>query len=120
MSSFKKKTIPADQQALLKKIRSSLKPFKKLRDNMPLQYVRTFLLVAGGEGLNVSTYATRAGTSQALMTRHIQDLGETNRYHEEGLGLLEVYDDPKDRRNRLIRLSVNGKALVDEMCEAFK
>src|SRR6266481_2451495 len=106
-----KKTIPADQQALLKKIRSSLKPFKTLRDTMPLQYVRTFLLVAGEEGENVSTYAKLAGTSQSLMTRHLYDLGEVNRYHEEGFGLVEQYDDPKDRRNRLMHLTVKGKAL---------
>jgi DNA-binding MarR family transcriptional regulator len=53
--------------------------------------------------------ASRAGTSQSLMTRHLADLGDVNRDH----------DDLMDRRNRLIRLSPKGKHVVWEMCEAF-
>ena len=67
---------------------------------MPLQYVQAFLLAATEENLNVSTYATRAGTSQSLMTRHLLDLGEVNRYHEEGMGFVEAYRDMMDRRQR--------------------
>ena len=87
---------------------------------MPLQYVTAFLLVATEEHLNVTEYAKRAGTSQSLMTRHLMDLGEVNRYHEPGFGLLEAYDDLMDRRNRLMRLSAKGKHVVWVMCEAFE
>jgi DNA-binding MarR family transcriptional regulator len=87
---------------------------------MPLQYVTAFILVATEEGLNVTEYAKRAGISQSLMTRHLSDLGQVNRYHEEGFGLIEAYDDLMDRRNRLIRLTAKGKHVVWEMCEAFK
>jgi DNA-binding MarR family transcriptional regulator len=86
---------------------------------MPLQYVRAFMLVATEEGLNVSTYATRAGISQSLMTRHLSDLGAVNRYHKPGFGLVEQFDDIMDRRNHLIRLTTKGKHMVWEICEAF-
>jgi DNA-binding MarR family transcriptional regulator len=99
---------------------AAIKPFRAIRETMPLQYVQVFLLVATEENLNVSTYARRAGTSQSLMTRHLHDLGEVNRYREEGLGLVEAYDDLMDRRNRLHRLSAKGKHVVREMCEAFE
>jgi hypothetical protein len=65
------KPIPADQVATLKNVLNALKPFIVLRDTMPLQHVRAFLLVAAEEGLNVSTYAKRAEISQSLMTRHL-------------------------------------------------
>jgi DNA-binding MarR family transcriptional regulator len=36
------------------------------------------------------------------------------------MGFVEAYRDMMDRRNVLIRLSVKGKAVVSEMCEAFE
>ena len=111
---------PEKQRKITKSMLAALKPFRDFRETMPLQYVQAFLLVATEENLNVSTYATRAGTSQSLMTRHLLDLGEVNRYHEEGMGFVEAYRDMMDRRNVLIRLSVKGKAVVSEMCEAFE
>lgn len=108
------------QRGLLKSFHSALEPFREVRGTMPLQYVITFLLVAQDEHQNVSEYAKRAGTSQSLMTRHLSDLGDTNRYHEEGMGLVEGYDDIMDRRNRLIRLTPKGKTLVWRLTEALK
>src|SRR5260370_34326929 len=87
----------ADDDKVLANLLKALKPFRALRETMPLQYVSTFLLVASEEGLNVSTYAKRAGTSQSLMTRHLADLGTVNRYHEDGFGLVEAYHDLMDR-----------------------
>lgn len=115
-----KPSVPAEQQAVLKKLYKAHKPFRDLRETMPLQYVTAFLLVATEEHQNVSTYAIRAGTSQSLMTRHLADLGSVNRYHEDGFGLVEAYDDLMDRRNRLIRLTAKGKKLAWELYDALK
>ena len=115
-----KQSISAAEKTTLKAALNALKPFRKLRDTMPLQYVTAFLLVATDEDQNVSEYAKRAGTSQSLMTRHLADLGMVNRYHEEGFGLVEAYDDLMDRRNRLIRLTPKGRSLVWEICEALQ
>jgi DNA-binding MarR family transcriptional regulator len=114
-----KSSITEEQRKTVKSMSNALEPFRKVRETIPLQYVTAFLLVAAEEHLNVSTYATRAGTSQSLMTRHLADLGSVNRYHEEGFGLVEAYDDLMDRRNRLIRLTAKGKGLVWKICEAF-
>lgn len=115
-----KQSISEAQLKTVKSTLRALKPFREIRETMPLQYVQAFLLVAAEEHQNVSTYAIRAGTSQSLMTRHLADLGDVNRYHEHGFGLVEAYDDLKDRRNRLIRLTPKGKHVVWEMHEAFK
>ena len=108
------------QRKITESMLAALKPFRDFRETMPLQYVQAFLLVAAEENLNVTTYAKRAEVSQSLMTRHLQDLGEFNRNHEEGMGLVEVYRDMMDRRNVLIRLTAKGKGVVSEMCEAFE
>jgi DNA-binding MarR family transcriptional regulator len=114
------KPLPADQVATLKRYYEGLKPFRALRTTMPLQYVTAFLLVATEEHQNVTEYAKRAGTSQSLMTRHLQDLGSVDRDHEEGWGLVESYEDVMDRRNKLVRLTQKGKHVAWEMCEALK
>ena len=83
-----KSCIPETQRKAVKSLHNALKPFRKVRETMPPQYVTAFLLVAAEENLNVTEYAKRAGTSQSLMTRHLADLGEVNRYHKEGFGLI--------------------------------
>ena len=113
------KGVPDDQRRQLKKLGESLKPFHGVRGTIPLHYVSTFILVATEEHLNVSTYAQRAGISQSLMTRHLYDLGEVNRYREEGFGLVEGYEDPMDRRNRLMRLSAKGRGVAWQMTQAL-
>jgi DNA-binding MarR family transcriptional regulator len=115
----KKSSVPEEHRAAVKAVHNALKPFRAVRETMPLQYVTTFLLVAAEEDKNVSTYATRAGVTQSLMTRHLLDLGAVNRHHEEGFGLVEAYDDLMDRRNRLIRLSPKGRHVVYELAEAL-
>ena len=119
MSTHKPSTTDA-QRGMLKALYNALKPFRSVRETMPLQYVTAFLLVAQDEHQNVTEYAKRAGTSQSLMTRHLADIGEVNRYHDAGMGLVEAYDDLMDRRNRLVRLSAKGKHVVWEMGEALK
>lgn len=114
------KSLPDTQKGVLKSTYEALKPFRTLRETMPLQYVTAFLLVATDEHQNVTEYAKRAGTSQSLMTRHLADLGTVNRYHEEGFGLIEAYEDVMDRRNKLIRLTPKGRHVVWEMCEALR
>jgi DNA-binding MarR family transcriptional regulator len=113
------KPVSADNVSLLKSTLEALNLFKNLRDTMPLQCVAAFLLVASEEGLNVNAYAKRAGIRPPLMTRHLADLGTTNRYHEAGFGLVEQYDNVLDRRERLIRLTAKGRNMVREICEAF-
>jgi DNA-binding MarR family transcriptional regulator len=104
----------------LKNTFQALKPFTNLRNTMPLQYVNAFLLVALDPGKNVTEYAKRAGISASLMTRHLADLGETNRYHEEGFGLVEQYYNVMDKRERLMRLTAKGKDKVKQIVAAHK
>jgi DNA-binding MarR family transcriptional regulator len=114
------KSISPEQAAVMKRTYTALRAFREYRETMPLQYVSVLLLVASDENQNFSTYATRQGTSQSLMSRHIADLGSVNRYHKPGLGLVETYGDLMDRRNKLVRLTPKGRHIVSEMCEALE
>jgi DNA-binding MarR family transcriptional regulator len=109
----------AQEKLALKKAMALMNIFIKLRETMPAQYIKAFLLVAQDEGQNVKTYADRAGIDNALMTRHLQDLSDVNRAHEEGFKIVEQYKNVMDRRNMHTRLSAKGRAMVDAIHNAL-
>src|SRR5258705_169695 len=85
----------ADQVATLKNALKALQPFIDLRDTMPLQYVRAFMLVATDPGHNVTWYANKAGISPSVMARYLEDIGKVDRYREPGFGLVEQFRQPE-------------------------
>ena len=111
---------PADQVATLKNALKALQPFFDLRDTMPLQYVRAFMLVATDPGHNVTWYANKAGISPSLMARHLEDIGEVDRYREPGFGLVEQFVNPRDRRERLMHLTDKGRDIAHNICAALR
>jgi DNA-binding MarR family transcriptional regulator len=118
MSSFKQ-TVPDDEKAVLVSLLKALKPFRELDSTMPLQYVTAFLQVAIKEGQTVSEYAKTLGTSQSLMTRHLADIGQINRYHEAGYDLVEAKSDLLDRRTKRNQLTAKGQRLVGQLLGAL-
>jgi DNA-binding MarR family transcriptional regulator len=118
MSSFKQ-SVPDDEKAVLAGLLKALQPFHELDSTMPLQYVTAFLQVAIKEGQTVSEYAKILGTSQSLMTRHLADIGQINRYHEAGYDLVEAKNDLMDRRTKRNQLTAKGQRLVGQLLGAL-
>ena len=118
MSKFKQ-SVPDDEKAVLVSLQKALKPFYELDSTMPLQYVTAFLQVAIKEGQTVTEYAKTLGTSQSLMTRHLADIGQINRYHEAGYDLVEAKSDPMDRRTKRNQLTAKGQRLVGQLLGAL-
>jgi hypothetical protein len=112
-------SISDDDKAALSNLEAALRPFFKLRPTMPMQYVTAFLLVAHKEGQTVRELAKRAGISVSLMSRHLADLSEVNRYREPGFNLVVGTDDPMDRRTSRQRLTVSGHRVVGQIFGAL-
>ena len=72
-------------------------------------------MVAFEEGLSLSAYAERAGTSLSVMSRHLQDIGDRNRYKEEGFGLVTSRQNPMELRIHEFTLTPKGRALLHEI-----
>jgi DNA-binding MarR family transcriptional regulator len=119
MADFKQ-SVSADDKPVLKSALTALEPFKNLNSTMPLQYVTAFILIALDEGQSVTEYAKRAGVAPSVMTRHLADLGDVNRYHEAGFGLVEQETDLADRRYKKVRLSHKGKGVAAQIIRALK
>ena len=110
-SSFKP-TLSDDERAAARSLRLALEPFYTMRPNVPLSYLRTFLLIAEEEGLGVNDYAGIGDIAPSVMTRNILDIGTLNRHKEEGLGLVSNDRDPFDLRKHNVRVTAKGRALV--------
>ena len=98
----------------------SMKVFKLLNDRMPLQYVLSFLAVATNEGQSVTHYAAQLGVNQTTMSRHLLDIGPSNRRHEDGYGLIDFRVDPLERRKHQYFLTHKGQQFIEMVLkEAF-
>jgi DNA-binding MarR family transcriptional regulator len=96
-----------------------LDPFVAIRQTMPLQYVRAFLLVALDEGKGVTEYARVAGVSQSVMSRHILDLGDMARDRTPGFGLVASRQDPLNLRRHQVILTDKGRTVAGAIVRAM-
>jgi DNA-binding MarR family transcriptional regulator len=96
-----------------------LKNVQKVNNEMPLQQLLCLLVVAkDDEGLSLTEVAREADVSLTTASRYISALGKQNRKREEGLNLIESYEDPMERRKKIIRLTPKGKATLRKLLGA--
>ena len=88
-----------------------LDAFVAIRRDMPVQYVRAFILVAVYEGRGTSFYAEKAGVPKSVMSRHLHDIGDADRLGQEGYGLVVHRRHPTELRAVEIWLTPEGRAL---------
>jgi hypothetical protein len=98
----------------------ALDVFRTVRPTMPLQYVHTFCVVALDEGRSVAHYARRAGVSASVMSRHLLDLGRTNRHGTPGFGLVTCRNHPGNQREKQFVLTDEGEALYGRIADIFE
>lgn len=83
--------------------------------NVTMHTVETFLAMAEDEGLTVTEYARKLGTSLNTVSRQLLDLGIRNRKGEPGWRLVEPYIDPQDLRSKSYRLTLEGRQLANRI-----
>ena len=88
----------------------------KLEAEMPLQQLHCLLVIAQAEdGLSLTDLAQKVGIGLATASRYVAALGKQNRHREEGLFLVESFEDPMERRKKIIRLTTRGKIAVQKL-----
>lgn len=97
----------------LRDVQKLLEMIAAIQPEMPLQQARCLFIVAESEeGMSLSEIAKKAGIGLATASRYIGALGKVNRRREEGLQLIESFEDPMERRKKIIRLTTKGRAAV--------
>jgi DNA-binding MarR family transcriptional regulator len=108
-----------EQTAVIHSMLAGLDPFFRLRPTIPARCVQAFFLVAEREGLAINEYAKRGDLSPITMSRNLIDMGERDRNHEEGPGLVESHENIMNRRETLYRLTPKGRALLAAITRAL-
>lgn len=90
---------------------------RKIDPEMPLPQVHCLLILAaaGEDGLSLTELSRRANITLATASRYIGNLGKINRFREEGFNLVEAFEDPMERRKKIIRLTGKGRALINRI-----
>jgi DNA-binding MarR family transcriptional regulator len=85
---------------------------------MEVQALLTLLLIAEHGEIAMAELQQHLGLGSSAMSRNIGKLGVTgyrngsNQKEAEGLGLVEAWENPLDRRVKLARLTPKGRAAV--------
>lgn len=83
---------------------------------MPLQQLHCLLVVAEAEeGTSLTDLAKKVGIGLATASRYVGALGKINRRREEGLKLIESFEDPMERRKKIIRLTKKGHITTQKL-----
>jgi DNA-binding MarR family transcriptional regulator len=89
--------------------------FRELDPMMPIGQVAFFLTAAKNEEMTLSEIAERSGLAIATASRYLANLTGLDRYKQEGLNLLDAYDNPMNRRQKLVVLTDAGRKLFSKL-----
>lgn len=82
---------------------------------MPMQQMVLLVQLRVHGQLNQQELSQFTGVEKSSNSRNIAKLGAGERPHiEAGPGWLESFEDPANRRSKLVRLTPKGKAMLDE------
>lgn len=88
----------------------------KIEAEMPLQQLHCLLVISQAkDGLSLTELAQKVGIGLATASRYVAALGKQNRHREEGLLLVEAFEDPMERRKKIIRLTKKGKIAIEKL-----
>jgi DNA-binding MarR family transcriptional regulator len=112
-------SLPEEQLKVMRAIALATETFMSVRREMPLQYLRSFLLVVMYPGKSVIEYARLAGVSQTVMSRHLLDIGDRARDRSAGFGLVTTRPNPWNQREKQVLLTEKGKQIAHKMARAL-
>lgn len=92
--------------------------FREIDGEMQAQAMAVLMKVAKSPlPLRMHDIAIELGLSQSTISRNVAYLGDWNRRKEAGHKLLEAYEDPAERRRKLVRLTAKGRRFVKSLNE---
>jgi DNA-binding MarR family transcriptional regulator len=98
--------------------------FRKLDTEMPIQYATSFLQIALNEdqddGLSVQDLEGLIHLSQSATSRNVQALSKWFKAKVPGHDLVETFENPIDRRKKIVRLNTKGRTLANNLLHFLK
>jgi DNA-binding MarR family transcriptional regulator len=89
--------------------------FRALDPTMPIGQVKMFLEAAKNEQSTLSELAERSGLALATASHYLTNMMVMDRYKKKGLDVLDAYENPMNRRQKLVVLTERGRKLIDQL-----
>lgn len=92
--------------------------FREIDPEMQAQSIAVLLKVAKHPlPIKMADIALELGLSQSTVSRNVAFLGEWNRHREKGHGFLEAFEDPQERRRKLVKLTAKGARFLTSLSD---
>lgn len=92
-----------------------LQRIRQLDPDVGIQAVETFFTVAGEPGIHMADLQESLQLASSSVSRNVALLGAIHRAGKPGLGLLDAYEDPLNRRMKRVKLTKRGEHLMDSI-----
>ncbi|WP_210092396.1 MarR family winged helix-turn-helix transcriptional regulator [Ruegeria sp. HKCCSP346] len=89
--------------------------FREVDSEMPVQQMLCLVWVANNEGKSQKELRDSLGMASSTASRNLNALADYHRLGKPGLGLVEMADDFRDRRQKVVRLTPKGRTLMNEV-----
>ena len=105
------------RQSSLSKLFSIVSAFRRKHAQMPMQQAQILLAVAAHPGITLVELSALTGTTQPSTSRNVSALSDVHRTGAQGLGLVEMRPNGRDRRATNLYLTGEGREMLgDLMC----
>lgn len=93
-----------------------IEEFRKINPRMEAQTMLTFCAIAAAEGaLPMREVERMTGMTTSSTSRNVAALGPYHSGGKEGLDLIVAFDNPENRRQKLLKLTPKGRRVAESI-----
>ena len=99
-----------------------IEEMRKFDSHMESQTIAVFFYVClygGVDGVSMQTISQKLDIAQSSVSRNCYKLGDRTR-DGIGIGLLQSFEDPEERRRKLVRLTAKGRRVFNTLSDMVK
>ena len=105
----------------LNKLAVAIDILREVDPELQAQTLATLIEVARHpDGIKMQELAARVNISQSSVSRNISAMSHTHRVGKPGYNLVIAFEDPTERRRKIVRLTPNGQRLVKRLLAALE
>ncbi len=109
-----------EQQLEISMLLKAIEQMRGIDPEIQAQTIAVFLVVAKSPlPIKMQDIGKELGLAQSSVSRNVAYLGDWSRHKEKGHGLIEAYEDPMERRRKLVKLTKKGERFATSLYETI-